>query len=70
MSVDMYGTKPTAPAGKHFGGAYCDWTLLGLLVLGLCDKARTSPCGEWFSDRAMVLAPKASRWPPICKLIQ
>ena len=49
MDVDLFGTKPMAQAGKHFGRTYSDWTLLALLVLGLCDKARTSPCQEWFN---------------------
>ena len=50
MDVDLYGTKPMAQAGRHFGRTYSDWALLGLLVLGLCDKARTSPCEEWFNS--------------------
>jgi hypothetical protein len=50
VDVDLYGTKPIVQAGRHFGRTYGDWTLLGLLVLGLCDKERTSPCQEWFNN--------------------
>src|SRR5207302_2937527 len=50
MDVDLYGTKPIAQAGRLFGRTHGDWTLLGLLVLDLCDKARTCPCEEWFSN--------------------